>query len=298
MDRLYKLGLCASLLLALGACQSFLGAFSVDDNLEAAKNAGPPPGAFDAALQQEYIAYSQVELDEYDFEHANRFARKGLAAGNGELVLPEHPEHWVLPPEKAEEFAASRNLLVTALDGGGRTKAPAEAATAQVMFDCWIQEEEIENEGHQPDDIAFCRKAFWDNLALVQSAIAEPMAAPAPEPPPAPEPIARDYLVYFNFDQFAIRPDTASILDRVVLAIVELDSGRVSLIGHTDTAGPAEYNQKLSVERALAVKDYLEARGIPAAILATSGKGETDPRVPTPDGVREQENRRVEIRIN
>ncbi len=298
MNRLFKPGLCASLLLVLAACQSFEGAFSVDRNLEAARNAGPPAGAFNAALQDEYLAYADVELAESDYEHSNRFARKALAAGNNEVVLPESPDHWKLPAEKAGEFAAARNQLLAALDDGGREEVPLDAATAQVMYDCWIQEEEIENEGHQPEDIAFCRQEFWEALARVEAAIAEPMAAPEPEPMPAPEPIARDYLVYFNFDQFAIRPDTASILDRVALAIVELDASSVSLIGHTDTAGPAAYNQKLSVERALAVKDYLEARGIPAAVLTTSGKGETDPRVPTPDGVREQENRRVEIRIN
>ena len=131
-------------------------------------------------------------------------------------------------------------------------------------------------------------------LSAVEAAI-----VPEPEPvaAPAPEPVARDYLVYFDFDKTDIRADAASILDRVVDAMAEIGSNSVSLVGHTDTMGPAEYNQTLSLSRALSVSDYLQGKGITHGI-STSGKGESDPRVPTPDEVNEQENRRVEIRIN
>jgi OOP family OmpA-OmpF porin len=297
MERLAKFGVFASLLFLLGACQSFVGAFSAEDNLEAAKNTGPPAGAFDAALQQEYIGISQTELDEFDFQHADLFARKGIAAGNGEAVVPEDPSNWQLPADKADKLGRARQMLVDALNDGGREKAPGDAARAQAMYDCWIQEEETRNEGHQPDDIAFCRDGFWDALGKVQEAIKpepEPMAAPAPIPP---EPPARDYLVFFDFDKTDIRSDSAAILDRVVAAMSELGSDSISLTGHTDTMGPAEYNQTLSVSRAFAVGDYLEGEGITTGV-STSGKGETDPRVSTPDEVNEQENRRVEIHIN
>ncbi len=72
-----RVALCVSLLLMLSSCQSFVGAFSADDNIEAAKLAGPPSGAFDAALQQEYIGIAQMEVDEADWEHGDLFARKG-----------------------------------------------------------------------------------------------------------------------------------------------------------------------------------------------------------------------------
>jgi OOP family OmpA-OmpF porin len=190
-------------------------------------------------------------------------------------------------------------MLLDALNGGGREKAPADAARAQAMYDCWIQEEETRNEGHQPDDIAFCRDGFWDALGKVQEAIKpepEPMAAPEPAPIP-PEPPARDYLVFFDFDKTDVRADSAAILDRVVEAMAELESNSITLIGHTDTMGPAEYNETLSVSRAFAVGDYLAGKGITTGV-STSGKGQTDLRVSTPDEVNEQENRRVEIRIN
>lgn len=296
MKHLTRFGLCAVLIGALASCQSFEGAFSVDHDKKAGEMAGPPSGAFDAALQKEYNTIAQREYDESDWEHAGLFGRKAAAAGNGEAVMPEDPANWMLPEEKRQVFVEARDSLMSALDGGGRTKAPSEAAIAQANYDCWIQEAETLNEGFQVDDIAYCRGLFWDNLALVEEAI-----RPAPElviiPEPAPEPVARDYLVYFDFDKFNVRPDAATILDRVAEAIDETGAISVSLVGHTDTVGSPEYNQFLSVERAGSVRDYLKSMGVTAEITAT-GVGESDPRVPTPDQVREQENRNVQIRIN
>jgi OOP family OmpA-OmpF porin len=290
------IAVCISLLFVLPSCQSFVGTFSAEGNIEAAKMAGPPSEAFNAALQEEYIGVAQMEYDEADYEHADLFARKGMAAGNGERVMPEDPANWMLPADLADEFVTAGRRLLAALDGNGRTKAPSDAARAQAMFDCWIQEQELKNEGHQPADIEACRKGFWDALAAVEIAIA-PEPEPEPVAAPAPEPVARDYLVYFDFDKTEIRTDTASILDRVIEAMGELNSNSISLVGHADTMGSAEYNQGLSERRAMSVSDYLTGKGLTGNI-ATSGKGETDPRVPTPDEVMEQENRRVEIQIN
>jgi OOP family OmpA-OmpF porin len=268
----------------------------VDGDMKSAKMAGPPSGAFDAALQKEYITIAEREYGESDWEHAGLFARKATAAGNGEAVMPEEPANWMLPDDKVQVFTDARAALLDALDGGGRDLAPAEAAIAQANYDCWIQETEVLNEGFQSDDIAYCRGLFWDNLALVEEAIA-PEPEPMAEPAPAPEPVARDYLVYFDFDKANIRADAASILDRVVAAIAETGSSSVTLIGHTDTMGPADYNLVLSERRAVSVAEYLTANGVTGEI-DTEGVGQTDLRVPTPDEVEEQENRNVQIRIN
>ena len=67
------------------------------------------------------------------------------------------------------------------------------------------------------------------------------------------------------------------------------------IAGHADRSGPEDYNQALSERRANAVGEYLVGRGIPADVITKQGFGETMPRVPTADGVRELQNRRVEI---
>ena len=60
-----------------------------------------------------------------------------------------------------------------------------------------------------------------------------------------------------------------------------------SLTGYTDLAGTQQYNLELSHKRAIAVRDQLVRDGVAASAIAVSWKGKEDPRVPTPDGVRE-----------
>jgi len=67
------------------------------------------------------------------------------------------------------------------------------------------------------------------------------------------------------------------------------------LAGHADRSGPAKYNVGLSQRRNASVQSYLTARGIPAGSISSEAFGETMPRVQTADGVRELQNRRVEI---
>ena len=69
----------------------------------------------------------------------------------------------------------------------------------------------------------------------------------------------------------------------------------ISATGYADLSGSEEYNQKLSLQRADAVRDYLIKGGVPAERITVAGRGEADPAVPTANGVREQANRRVEI---
>ncbi len=70
---------------------------------------------------------------------------------------------------------------------------------------------------------------------------------------------------------------------------------RVTATGHTDTTGTEAYNMALSLRRANTVKDALVKLGVPAAAITTVGRGEAGLLVQTGDGVREPQNRRVEI---
>ena len=71
----------------------------------------------------------------------------------------------------------------------------------------------------------------------------------------------------------------------------------MTLTGHTDRSGSEQYNMALSLRRAEAVKANMIRQGIPANAIVVIGKGESQPLVPTADGVREPQNRRVEIVI-
>lgn len=130
-----------------------------------------------------------------------------------------------------------------------------------------------------------------------------PVVAPPPPPvetPPPPPPAAAvcqpgPYIVFFEWDKSDITPEAASILDNAVTAYGDCGHAQVMLAGYTDTSGSAKYNLGLSQRRADSVAAYMTSKGIPGGVISTKAYGETNLRVQTADGVRELQNRRVEI---
>lgn len=128
-----------------------------------------------------------------------------------------------------------------------------------------------------------------------------PPAPPAPPPPPPlpPCPPAAvtpgPFLVFFDWDKSVITTEAAQILDRAVEQFKTTGQTSVAVAGYTDTSGKDDYNQKLSMRRADAVKAYMVGKGVPDTAVATEGFGETKLLVQTADGVREPQNRRAEI---
>lgn len=125
---------------------------------------------------------------------------------------------------------------------------------------------------------------------------------PLPPPPPAPMPVAapapapaKTYLVFFNWDKATLTPRATQIIAE---AASDSHTNQVTTLvvsGYTDTSGTAVYNQGLSVRRAQAVAAQLVSDGVPASEITTQGFGDTHLLVPTGPGVREPQNRRVEI---
>lgn len=241
---------------------------------------------FTRALTEEYRQFAIFEADEmYDWTDARYFARKGLAAAGGEVVLPEDPAAWDLAEDKVGEITDARARLVAALDGGGRDQVPELAARAQGRFDCWVEQQE---EGHQADHIAACRDEFFKALEEMEAALAPKEEAMAPMP--APE----TYLVLFDFDKSSITEAGQAVIDQV-LADVAGGTATISLTGHADRAGSEDYNLGLSLRRGDSVREALIGGGVLAEQITVSGRGEAENAVPTADGVPEQANRRVEL---
>lgn len=101
--------------------------------------------------------------------------------------------------------------------------------------------------------------------------------------------------MFFEWDKSNITPDAATILDNAISAYSNCGSAQVMLAGHADKSGSASYNVGLSQRRNDSVKAYLTSKGIPDGVISTEAFGESRPRVETADGVRELQNRRVEI---
>lgn len=121
-------------------------------------------------------------------------------------------------------------------------------------------------------------------------------AAPKPAPTPAPAaPKEEEFIVFFDFDSSALTPEAQNILKSAADAAKKGNYTRIVLTGHADRAGPANYNYGLSRRRADSVKAELVRLGVSSAEITTEAKGESEPLVPTADGVPEAQNRRVEI---
>jgi OOP family OmpA-OmpF porin len=122
-----------------------------------------------------------------------------------------------------------------------------------------------------------------------------PAAAPAAVPPP-PAPV-RQFTVYFEFDRSSLTPEGAMVVQDAAAAYKATGSAQIAVTGYTDLAGTQLYNLALSKRRADTVRAALVEQGVPDSVIAETWRGKENPAVPTPDGVREPRNRRVEIVI-
>ena len=124
---------------------------------------------------------------------------------------------------------------------------------------------------------------------------AAPPATFTPAPmPPAPAP-ARTYLVFFDWDRADLTDRARQVIAEAAQASTHVQVTRIEVDGYTDRSGTQAYNQGLSVRRAQNVANELVRLGVPRDAIAIQGFGETNPLVPTAEGVREPQNRRVEI---
>ena len=101
--------------------------------------------------------------------------------------------------------------------------------------------------------------------------------------------------MFFDWDKSLITAEGAQILDRAAEQYAATGQTSIALAGHADKSGKDDYNVRLSQRRADAVKAYMATKGVPDSVITTEAFGESRPLVDTADGVREPQNRRVEI---
>jgi outer membrane protein OmpA-like peptidoglycan-associated protein len=141
----------------------------------------------------------------------------------------------------------------------------------------------------------------------------EPVAPPQPQPytppvvdtPPVVQPtveqpraVAREFLVYFPFDQSILTPEAQTVVQEAASYAQQGNATQIAVVGHADTSGSAAYNVRLSERRARAVADAMVGLGVNPGIITADWRGETQPAVSTGDGVREPLNRRATVNVN
>lgn len=252
--------------------------------------------AFSNALYDGYRELSKERRAAPDPKDGEHFNHKARTAARRSAVLPDWPSDRDLSEEDASVFGSALHFMNTAFERGGREVAPQDAATGQVSYDCWIEAAEYGRE----DDVMRCRQAFWDAMNAVSQAADYELTDMDFEPRMAPQaaavPVALEgYLVYFEWDSTAVTPAGQAALQESIRAAGANPDTSISLVGHADRSGPEGYNQGLSERRALVVIQAMTEAGIPRARITWHAVGETQPLVPTADGVREQGNRVVEV---
>ncbi len=217
------------------------------------------------------------------------FTAKADMAGTG-----AEPEPEAAPDQMAGNVRARLVRAVAA----GKDQFPEQAARAQTDYDCWVLY------GTVPSAAAAsqaCKTSLDSSLMKLETAArpAPPMAAPAPAPvasAPAPAP-SSDFTVYFDFDSWTLKAEQLKVLDDVIATARSGGQANITIVGHTDTSGAPDYNQRLSVKRANVVVEALVQMGARRAAIHASGVGETDLAVATGDGVKEAKNRRTVITL-
>lgn len=286
-----KLGLLGGVAVALSACGGL--------ELGKAQSVSPKGSSFDQSLYTEYMSLSTIEYDEGDYKDSDVFALRAVAAGSGRSPAPEAISARALPAANVGELTNARARLVAAFAKGATDKVPPQAAHAQAMYECWMEEQAL-SENFQPDDIALCRNGFMDVMSKVEAAVmtaevtppaAKPMPAAAPMPAAKPVPA---YMVYFDFNKSNLTPEAQKVVAEAIKTVKATKPANVIVSGYTDRSGSDAYNMALSLRRAETVADAFDMAGVKAEVNV-SGYGEEQPHVATPDGQREYRNRVVNI---
>jgi OmpA-OmpF porin, OOP family len=265
-------------------------------------------------LADGYLELSKDENYEHHFGEVEVFADKSRRAARGEHVIPHYVNQRAVPKSTVYELETARARLMRVMQTSVFRTHPFELARAQVKFDCWLEEQE---ENINQNDIETCKSEFYRLMDILDpqgkkpvSKAQEPteqelvLAGPNDEGPfvdckcklkPKAPVQKKRFIVYFDLDQAIIREDAALVLEKVKKYYFETNPVEVVVQGHTDRSGNNQYNQSLSTRRSNNVMQALRLAGLPKEKIRKGQYGENKPQVPTKDGKRLQENRRVEI---
>ncbi|MEZ5934373.1 MAG: OmpA family protein [Alphaproteobacteria bacterium] len=232
---------------------------------------------FNEELKNGYLQLAASRRSSLDFDYFH-YREKAEASLLGDLVEPDSAADHDICLGWQPDVLATRERLVSLLDNGGRFKAPAAAADAQVDFDCWLDELEAQSQGSCPsvsDSTPPPAPTQCGDRLMVN------LAALANEGAP--------FSVYFASGDTGIDSDGYDVIARVKRSADLSQPSRILVTGYADRRGVAADNKRLADTRAREVAKALIEEGVPAAAITVDSWGETI----SADSL--DENRRVEI---
>jgi len=257
---------------------------------------------FSKHLLNEYKNKADFEAKEmHDWNSAKLYSEKALLAIKGIKVKPEKIDYWKISNEYTKELQiAFDNLMHVYLDA--IESNPYDLAIAISALDCWAEQQE---ENWQTWDIKKCKNDYLHSMhniynTLSKKEINESKNVDKNNFNVSASIITKNdseeilQIIYFDFDKSGL---TEVSLKEIKNFLKKYNNQikKYLIIGHTDTMGTKEYNYKLSLERAMAVKDVLIVNNINEENIKIIAKGEDDLLIKTADQIKHVANRRVEI---
>jgi len=255
----------------------------VDD----ARDLTPQGTAFQQALYQHYIDLAVNRDDSWNGgEGAEFYAKRAIEAANGVDVAPVAAPSDVAA---AADLVRARGRLLATFAQGGKEELPDLMARAQVAYDCWAYEIAL---GAPSVQVYQCRARFLTLIGRIEVDLAPEIA-----PVAAALPDEANFIVYFGFDEWFLSAEALEVLSAAIDRARMQGHSRIIAGGHTDTKGPSDYNDGLSVQRAEIVKITLVEMGALPEAVEVIGYGESRLAIETGDGVREPLNRRTVVTL-
>jgi OOP family OmpA-OmpF porin len=246
----------------------------------------PQGTLFTIALAKEYLDFSSRESSQfYDQISASYFARKGLDAAIGVVVPPETLDRWSIPAHAQAEMQASRDRLLEAINTPTTADVSSELASAQVNFDCWIEEQD---ENRQPENIAFCRNRYLDALSQAEQKIAAAQSGKNLLP-------TSPYNVFYKIGQTDVPVEANRVLDQLIALMKQINDYRMVIDGHADKTGPSVKNLAISDQRATKMKSAIVLKGAADEKIKTFAHGDSGST--SKKGTSNARDRRVDITL-
>lgn len=270
----------------------FLAGCANGGSLRELRDTVPSGSAYDATLSRAYLAYSEERAKACDWQHSQLFAEKGLNAAYGKSTPPEDPTAWNIAEVFLPELVKARETLMERLTPEIKAGKAEQAVHAQLIYEQWLVTQKY---GWDVAKVERLKQEFYASVEALKPAEVPTAEAPAPAAPVAAAAANTSYIIFFGLNSAKLDQDAERIVLTVVEDLKNTQDYEVILNGHTDTSGKAMHNLALSQKRADTVKGSLVKKGLAAKAITTFAFGESDPKVPTADGIKEAKNRRVEI---
>lgn len=216
-------------------------------SLQELQQISPAASDFNSSLAAEYLAYSQSELEQGRDFSSSHFAKKGLMASRGEKVAPDEAQKGT---EKFADISESRQKLVEILNDDVKHTAPQKAARAQMLFDCWNEQESNKS----LKVIVSCAEEFnqiYDDLQQVADNLTHGAFGKS--------------TFYFYTGSSVLDAEGRYVVAKVAAHLAGINSYAVELDANYNIKDNKSYKGRLAYKRLAVVRDALIKAGVPGA---------------------------------